>query len=258
MPVIDEIVEVLQQGGIENAHREARWLLESAGEVDSALALARRRIAGEPLQYLTGIAGFRHLELAVGPGVLVPRPETESVAQRALDLLPPGGTLVDVGTGSGAIALSVAHERRDATVWGTDLSPEALSWAIANRDRLKLDVELVEGNLFDPLPDRLRGHVDVVVSNPPYVGEDERSILPREVVEHEPHVALFADDGLAVIRRLVDAAPVWLAEGGWLVLEISERHPAEVSDLLKSGGFDRVFVEQDLAGRARIASGRRR
>ena len=231
------------------------WLLEAAPDVDAALALAHRRAAGEPLQYLTGIAGFRHLELAVGSGVLVPRPETEQVAQRALDLLPDGGTLVDIGTGSGAIALSVAHERRDVRVWATEISPDALRWARANRDRLKLPVEILEGDLFTPLPSDLRGRIDVIVANPPYVGEDERGSLPRDVVDHEPELALFADDGLSVISRLVEQAPHWLAAGGWLVLEISERHPNEVEGLLRGAGFRDVFIEQDLAGKARIASG---
>ena len=231
------------------------WLLEASSNLEAALALARRRANGEPLQYLTGVAGFRHLELAVGPGVLVPRPETEQVAQRALDLLPQGGTLVDIGTGSGAIALSVASERRDAAVWATDISAAALRWARSNADRLKLKVETLEGDLFAPLPERLKGHVDVVVANPPYVGTDEADSLPLDVVDHEPHLALFADDGLSVIRRLVDEAPRWLAPRGWLVLEISERHPAEVEEMLRERGFRDVFVEQDLAGKARIASG---
>lgn len=230
-------------------------MIEAAPDLDSALALARRRAAGEPLQYLTGIAGFRHLELSVGPGVLVPRPETEQVAQRALDLLPPGGILVDIGTGSGAIALSIAHERRDARVWATELSPDAMGWAIGNRDRLKLQVEMLEGDTFSPLPEDLKGLIDVCVSNPPYVAAGEKELLPVEVVDHEPHLALFADDGLSVIRRLIAESPRWLAPGGWLVLEISERHPDRVEELLRQGGFADVFIEQDLAGRARIASG---
>ena len=231
------------------------WLLEASPDVDAALALAHRRAAGEPLQYLTGVAGFRHLELAVGPGVLVPRPETEQVAQRALDLLPEGGSLVDIGTGSGAIALAVAYERRDARVWATEISAEALEWARANRDRLRLPVELLQGDLFAPLPSELHRRMDVIVANPPYVGEDERGSLPTDVVAHEPELALFADDGLSVIRRLVEQAPDWLAPGGWLVLEISERHPHEVEALLLGAGFRDVFIEQDLAGKARIASG---
>lgn len=254
--MIDEVVAVLQQGGIENAHREARWLLEVATNLDQAVGLAHRRAAGEPLQYLTGVAGFRYLELEVGPGVLIPRPETELVAERALDVLPDDGSLVDVGTGSGAIALSVAHERPGARVWATDVSGAALEWARRNRDRLGAKVELVEGDLLNPLPDQLRGTIDVVVSNPPYVGEDERAALPRDVVEHEPHVALFASDGLEIIRRLALDAPGWLRPGGWLVVEISERHPDEVTEILHEASFAEVLIDQDLNGRARIATGR--
>lgn len=230
-------------------------MAEAAIDRGHGLDLARRRAAGEPLQYLTGIAGFRHLELAIGPGALVPRPETEQVAQRALDLLPVGGTLVDIGTGAGPIALSVAQERPDATIYATDISPDALAWAEKNRARLGLNVELLQGDLFEPLPSDLRGTVDVVISNPPYIGLDEKDVLPLDVIAHEPHVALFADDGLTIIKRLAAEAPAWLKPGGWLVLEISPRHPVEVGSLLTEAGFRGVFVDQDLAGRARIASG---
>lgn len=178
------------------------------------------------------------------------------MTQRALDLLPYSGTLVDLGTGSGAIALSVAHERADVDVWATEISPEAMAWARGNRERLGLRVELLEGDLFDPLPEELKGRIDVCVSNPPYVGEDEATSLPIDVREHEPPAALFAADGLAVIRRIAAATPAWIRPGGWLVLEISERHPDEVESLLHSHGFQDVFIEQDLAGKARIASGR--
>ena len=161
-----------------------------------------RRIDGEPLQYLTGLAGFRYLELRVGPGVLVPRPETEIVAQTAIDLLPRGGTVVDVGTGSGAIALAIRHERPDARVVATDISEEALVWARRNREELALEVELIACDLLDGVDHGLRGAIDVIVSNPPYVAPEERDDLPVEVRDHEPDVALFAPrDGLDVIGR---------------------------------------------------------
>ncbi len=253
------MTQILEQAGLENAEREADWLIEAAsGRAAEAIRLAQRRASGEPLQYLTGVAGFRRLELAVGPGVLVPRPETEVVAGRAMELLPREGTLVDVGTGSGAIALAVADERPDARVLATESSIDALCWAERNRAALSARMELVAGDLFGGLPAALRGTVDVVVSNPPYIAEWEREALPRDVVEHEPHVALFAgDDGLAVIRRLARASREWLRPGGWLVVEIDPRQASAVRGDLESLGYEDVATGIDLAGRLRVAEGRR-
>lgn len=253
------VTEVLRDAGIENAMQEARWLLEAATSEASALELARRRAEGEPLQYLTGVAGFRHLELAVGPGVLVPRPESEIVTQRAIDHLPHGGILVDIGTGSGALALSVAHERPDATVYATEISDEAMKWARINRDAIAPQVQLFAGDLFDAVPSELEGRIDVLASNPPYIGEREREGLPKDVVDHEPGVAVFGgDDGLGIIRRLVSEVPEWIRPGGWIVLEISSWQKQDMLKLLPQAGFEQVVVEPDLAGRDRIALGRLR
>lgn len=216
----------------------------------------RRRIAGEPLQYVLGTAAFRRLELRVGPGVFIPRPETELVAERAMERLPTGGTLVDLCTGSGAIALAVADERPDALVVATELSPDATRWATSNRDALGLRVEVSEGDLFDALPRDLAGRVDVVVSNPPYVDPEERSVLPRDVIGHEPEVALFAPgEGTSVIGRIAAEAPKWLRPSGWLVLEIGETQGSAVRELLVRNGFEEVSIGPDLAGRDRIAEG---
>lgn len=267
-----DLVAVLSEGGVENADAEAYELMRSVlglgrAEVGRArvdgpqatrvTALATRRAAGVPLQYLTGVAGFRHIELKVGPGVLVPRPETEVVTERALALLPQRGTCVDVGTGSGAIALSVAHERPDATVLATEAAADALRWARLNRDELGLPVEIAAGDLFDGLPEDLRGKVDVIVSNPPYIGTGERAQLPVEVVEHEPHEALFAGErGLSVIERLVDESRAWLSREGWLVFEIAPHHHEGVRELLEGYGYGDVRIGPDLAGRDRVAEGR--
>ncbi|MGH2808824.1 MAG: peptide chain release factor N(5)-glutamine methyltransferase [Actinomycetota bacterium] len=249
--------EILRSGGIENATQEARWLAEAADADSDAIALAERRIAGEPLQYLTGIAGFRRLELDVGPGALIPRPETEMVAERAMELLARDGTLIDIGTGSGAIALSVADERPDARVLATDVSAEALEWARRNRDKLGLDVELVRGSLFENVPDETRRHVDVVVSNPPYVSQPEKVTLPLDVLEHEPHVALFAGStGLEIIHPLVEEARSWLRSDGWIVLEIAPWLAEEVTGVLRSLDYSDVGVRRDLVGRDRIVEGR--
>lgn len=254
---------------------ELYWLLEAAtgrsrrelvcerGDLDDAatrraLALAERWAAGEPLQYVVGLAGFRRLELEVGPGVFIPRPETELVAERALARLPHGGVAVDVGTGSGALALALADERPDAVVWATETSPEALAWARKNQELLGLDVELVECDLLGGLPERLRGAVDVIVSNPPYVATLEAGLLDAEVRDHEPDVALFGGtDGLRTIETLVWQALSWLRRAGWLVLEIGERQASSVHALLQRAGYVDVSVSKDLAGRDRIAEARR-
>jgi release factor glutamine methyltransferase len=267
---------MLRSTGIEGGGREAFWLVEAATgltrstiiserpivdaeQVRRAESLAERRCAGEPLQYVTGIAGFRSLELAVGPGVLIPRPETEIVVEQAMKRLPRGGTLVDVGTGSGAIALAVAQERPDARVIGTDASRDALGWARRNCERLESDVELIECDLLDGLDDSLHRAVDAIVSNPPYVSEAERLTLPPEVVEHEPHAALFAgSDGLGVIRRLAGDALRWLKPGGWLVLETAGNRAAPVVAELQRLGYEPVGIEKDLNGLERIAEARMR
>ncbi|MDQ3981395.1 MAG: peptide chain release factor N(5)-glutamine methyltransferase [Actinomycetota bacterium] len=219
--------------------------------------LVRRRLSGEPLQYVLGSAAFRRLELLVGPGVFIPRPETEVVAERAMARLRPGGTLVDLCTGSGAIALAVADERPDARVIATEVSPAAARWAADNQRASGLEIELHEGDLFDPLPSELRGAVDVVVSNPPYVDERERPSLPRDVVGHEPEIALFAPSvGTSVIERIGSEAPEWLRSGGRLVVEIGETQGDAVRELLVARGFADVDIAPDLTGRDRIAEGR--
>ncbi len=248
---------------------ESRWILEHARdhtdparepEVEAlALRMAERRASGEPLQYVLGTASFRHLELAVGPGVLVPRPETEVLVEHALARIPRRGTVVDAGTGSGAIALSIRHERPDARVWATDDSADALSYAVANRDALGLEVEIVEGELLDGLPPELMEAVDVVVSNPPYVASSERDLLGADVIAHEPHHALFAGtDGLAVLARLATDSMPWLRRGGWLVCEIGHEQEERAGALLRQGGYVEVRAHADLTGRPRIIEARRR
>ncbi len=263
----------LRAGGIESSASEARWVVEAAtgDRVSSrngappvspeaaarAMAMVERRVGGEPLQYVTGVAGFRRLELAVGPGVLIPRPETEVLVEVALGKIPPRGVVVDVGTGSGAIALAIADERPDARVIATEASDEAMAWAVRNRDALGAPVELLNGDLLANLPDELRGDVDVLVANLPYVTYAERNVLPREVIEHEPRQALFGSGDLAEIPRLVTEARDVLRPEGWIVLEIGESLGAKVSAWLSGGGYREVDILPDLNGRDRIALGRR-
>lgn len=267
-----ELAAALRTKGIPNAEREAGWLIEAASGLDNAdqrftsealdddtldraRSLAARRLAGEPLQYITGKAGFRRLELEIGPGALIPRPETESLTQYAMDRLPSGGVVVDVGTGAGAIALAIADERPDAVVYGTDVAAEALEWARRNRDRLSLAVELHEGDLLAALPGDLAGTVDVIVSNPPYVHED--FVLPVEIRDHEPHVALFAgSDGMALLDRLAEQSLGWLKPGGWLVMEMGEVQRDETRRTLERLGYEDIDVLLDMTERPRVAVGR--
>ena len=207
--------------------------------------LVRRRGAREPLAYVLGDWDFRRLTLKTDARALVPRPETEIVVERCLELLE--GTaaprIVDVGTGSGAIALALKDERPDARVTATDRSPGAIALARENAEASGLDVELVETDLLDGLS----GPFELVVSNPPYVGADELGALEPEL-GHEPQEAL-VDRGQT--QRLIETARF-----GWLVLEVHEARGAEVARQLEAAGYRDVRVSQDLAGRDRIVEGR--
>jgi release factor glutamine methyltransferase len=188
-----------------------------------------------------GSQGFRWIELEVDRRVLIPRPETEFVVEGGWGL-PAGTRVVDVGTGSGAIALALKHERPDLVVAATDLSADALDVARANAARLGLDVEFVQGDLLAGL------EPDAVVSNPPYVAQGD--VVMPDVLRYEPHVALFADDGLSIIRRLVEL-PV-----GFLALEHGEGQAAAIEALMRGAGFSSVEHVRDLAGIERVAVAR--
>jgi release factor glutamine methyltransferase len=212
-----------------------------------------QRCHGVPLQYLTGEQQFFDLVLGVAPGVFVPRPETEVLVERAVEVLPQGAPVViDVGTGTGAVALAIKRFRPQATVVATDRSPDAVQVARANASRHALEVEVLEGDLLAPLPERFRGEVDLVVSNPPYVTRSEYASLPAEV-RAEPYEALVG--GTDVHRRLAEDVPRWLRPGGWLVLEVGAAQGPDVGALLE-GRFDPVEVLPDLAGRDRVVRGR--
>jgi release factor glutamine methyltransferase len=213
-----------------------------------------QRCTGTPVQHLTGEQPFRRIVLEVRPGVFVPRPETEVLVDHALSTLGDreDPVVVDAGTGTGAIALAIKDERPDATVFGTDLSAEAAELARANASRLGLDVTVIEGDLLEPLPADLRGWVDVIVSNPPYVPPEEIDDLPAEV-RADPRLALAG--GTEVHRRLAEQAPRWLRSGGALAVEIDARQGEEVAELL-SRRLARVRIERDLAGRDRVVLAR--
>ena len=222
--------------------------------------MVERRAAGEPLQYVLGAWGFRTLDLYVDNRVLIPRPETETVVEVALAELERLGTAtpvaVDLGTGSGAIALSLAREVPGIEVWAVDRSPDALAVARANRaglGRAGAAVRLAEGSWFEAVPPMLRGRVDLIVSNPPYVGEGEVADLPPEVARWEPRAALVAGPtGLEQIAAIVDEAPRWLDRPGVLVVEIAPHQREAATGMALDAGFDPVDVRPDLAGRARV------
>jgi release factor glutamine methyltransferase len=213
-----------------------------------------RRCTGIPLQHLTGEQQFRSLRLQVVPGVFVPRPETEVMVDHALAAIEglESPVVVDVGTGTGAIALALKLERPDARVLATDVSEGAVTLASANADRHGLEVEVVQGDLLDPVPESLRGAVDLVVSNPPYIEAEDYEALPEEV-RADPYQALVGDTRFHA--RLAESAPAWLAPGGWLVMEIGAGQGEEVGSLL-SGRYAQVEVLPDLAGRDRVVRGR--
>lgn len=214
-----------------------------------------QRCSGTPLQHLTGRQAFRRIELEVRPGVFVPRPETEVLVGHALDSLDgtEGPVIVDVGTGTGAIALAMKQERADARVFATDLSPEAVELARANAARLGLDVTIVEGDLLASLPDELRGRVDLVISNPPYIAPEEFDDLPADV-KAEPELALLG--GIEVYERLGAEALRWLRDGGFLAVETNASWGDAVAEAFRVS-FKDVRLERDLSGRDRVVLARR-
>ena len=250
--------EVLLAGvlGVSRAKLYSREEGLSAAEARTFGRALCRRCTGTPLQHLTGEEGFRHLTLAVRPGVFIPRPETEIVVERALETIDgiDGPVVVDVGTGTGAIALALADEHPGARVVATDLSTDAVRLASENAAALGADITVVAGDLLDGVDPALRGRVDLVVSNPPYLEPGELGSLPREV-RADPPLALVG--GVELIRRLVAVAFSWLRPGGWLVLEIGERHGSAVSAAAVDAGFDGVRVHADLLGRDRVVVARR-
>ena len=214
------------------------------------LAFVARRAGGEPFPFLTGHIEFWGMDLRVRPGAFVPRPSSELTVQRALKRLrgKKGPVVVDVCTGAGPIALALADELPNAEVWGTDILDEGLAQGRRNARRLGIDnVRLQRGDMYDALPQRLRGKVDLITGHVPYVPPDEVDDLPSEVKEHEPLATLTDEsgDGLGLMRRAVFEAPAWLRPGGWMLLEVSHDLPSKVRKMVRRAGFEDKGLARD-------------
>jgi len=275
--------------GVGSPEAEARWIIEQASGYrgaefvacidEPASAIASNEVArmllerggGAPLQYVLGSWSFRGLDLYVDRRVLIPRPETEITAEHAIKeavrvgarrdrprplIDAPEYTVVDLGTGSGAIALAMTVELPEAEVWATDASADALAVARANLAGIgaaATRVRLAEGDWFEAVPVQLEGRVRVIVANPPYVATREIDDLPPEVARHEPIDALVSGPtGLEAITRIVAEAPAWLEPAGALVVEIAPHQAGVVAAVARSAGFAEVTVEPDLTGRDRV------
>lgn len=261
-PELDARLIIRKALGVEEAriyaHPEEEVFPEALGRVQ---ALLERRLKGEPMAYILGEKEFYSRPFVVDPRVLIPREETELLVDEALGIIKdfPSPKVADVGTGCGCIAITIALEHPGAMVVAIDSSREALKVARANarrlcpRDALKR-LRFVRGELLRPLRD---GTIDVVVSNPPYVSEEEYELLPREVRDFEPKEALVAgEDGLSCLARIVNDTPRVLKKGGWLLVEIGAGQGGDVSAMFCEAGFSEVAVLQDLSGKDRVVKGK--
>ncbi|MEM7644192.1 MAG: peptide chain release factor N(5)-glutamine methyltransferase [Pseudomonadota bacterium] len=258
----------LDLAGVSDPARDASALLEAAGagaadrlppDVAARFEhLVARRVRREPVSHLTGRRAFWMHDFIVTPDVLDPRPDTETLVETARDVLRDAGAprLLDLGTGSGCILLSLLHELPGATGIGTDISSAALDVAWRNADRVGVADRVTFGQA-----DWLRGvagRFDLIVSNPPYIAEAEMADLQPEVRDWEPHLALTpGGDGLAAYRILARDAPAHLGPGGWLMAEIGHRQAAAVTALWRQAGLTRIGVTRDLNGRDRVVSGQK-
>ena len=272
-------VSALETKNLPNAHVEAHWILEIASgygreellsnlDTEASILGAKhlskilnRRLSGEPIQYALGSWSFRQLDLLVDSRVLIPRPETEILVDVAHGYLSECDRVAplrvcDLGTGSGAIGLSIAQERDDVEVYLVDNSSDALKVASANLAGLgnhAVKVKVFESNWFDQLPDELKNSFQLIVSNPPYIASGEE--LPPEVTNYEPHQALFAGErGTEHIESILSSAPAWLSAGGTVILEMAPHQTDYAAEIAVGQGYSDVKITDDLTGRKRIVS----
>ena len=243
----DDLVARLRAAGCVFAEDEARLLHEAADQGHDLEDLALRRIAGEPLEHLLGWAEFRGLRLAVEPGVFVPRSRTALLVDQALAALPvvARSVVVDLCCGCGAVAATLLAARPELDLHAADVDPAAVRCA---RRNLPAD-RVHEGDLYTAVPEGLRGPVDVLVANPPYVPTDGIALMPPEARDHEPRTALDGgNDGLDVLRRVVAGAPDWLRAGGTLVVESSTRQAPVLTAAMSAAGLAATVVRDDETG----------
>ncbi|MCA1221415.1 putative protein N(5)-glutamine methyltransferase [Streptomyces sp. 8L] len=247
------LVAALRAAGCVFAEEEAALILDTASGPDEADRMTARRVAGEPLEHVLGWAAFLGTRVAVGPGVFVPRRRTEFLAEHALRLMRPGAVAVDLCCGSGALGAALARGGA-GEVHAADLDPAAVE--CARRNLGPLGVPVHRGDLFAALPAALRGRVDILVANVPYVPTGDVPLLPTEAREHEPLLSLDGgDDGLGVLRRVAGGAADWLAPGGVLLSETSERQSAAACAAFAAAGLDARLAEDDELG-ATVVLGR--
>ena len=283
--LIDVTADYLREKGIDSPRLDAELLLShllgcrrldlylrfdqplSEDEISGYRSLVRRRAGREPLQYICGRQEFWSLDFEVGPGVLIPRPETELLVETALALHREGGLpggdaprILDLGTGSGILAVCMAGEIETARVWASDVSMEALARARRNARSHGLDerISWVQGDLFAPFRPSEAGRFDLILANPPYVPEEELQALAPEVRDHEPRQALDGGPGgMEAVRRILGEAPVFLSRGGWLLVELDPRQAEEALKTAEdAGAYDRVEAIRDHTRRFRAVSAR--
>jgi len=233
----------LRAAGCVFAEDEARLLIATARTPDELSAMVERRAAGLPIEQVLGWAEFCGLRIAVEPGVFVPRRRTEFLVREAAALAVPGAIVVDLCCGAGAIGAALAAAVDRAEVYATDIDPAAVRCA-----RRNVPGHVYQGDLYEPLPGRLRGRIDIMAANVPYVPSGQISLLPAEARAHEPLVALDGGpDGLDVLRRVAAGAPAWLAPGGYLLIETSERQAAQAAAAFAGNGLNpRVASSAEL------------
>jgi release factor glutamine methyltransferase len=247
------VVARLRAAGCVFAEEEARLLLAAAGTAADLDVLVASRVSGVPLEQLLGWAGFCGLRIVVDAGVFVPRRRTEFLVEQAAALARTGSVVVDLCCGSGAVAAALAAEVAGIELHAADIDPAAVRCARRNLP----GVPVHEGDLFDALPDRLRGRVDVLVANVPYVPSDAIALMPPEARDHEPQVALDGGtDGLDVARRVVTTAPEWLVPGGSVLFETSEAQSGPAVDLLRAAGLTPRVASDDDRGATVVVGSR--
>jgi release factor glutamine methyltransferase len=246
-PREEAVVLRLRAAGCVFAEDEARLLLQEAGTAGELDALVERRVAGEPLEHLLGWVEFSGLRIAVAAGVFVPRRRTEVLVEEAIALARPGTVVVDLCCGSGALGAAVATAVDGVELHAADVDPAAVSCARENVARV--GGQIYEGDLYEALPPALRGRVDVLLANVPYVPSDAIALMPPEARLHEARVALDGGaDGLDVARRVIAAAPLWLAPGGSLLFETSEDQAPEALRTVAAAGLRARLVADDERG----------